>query len=331
VADWRQAARRAAKRHSLDPDIFERQINQESGFNPNARSPAGAQGIAQIMPGTAKGWGVDPLNPSQALDAAARNMAAYVRKYGSYENALRAYNAGPGNIKASRGFSETNNYVASILSGQTPKGSAMALGAAGSVTPGVSVPAQTFRGRVPTFDQAGYDKARKAAIVGQMLARRNPNSQLLRLGVASTTPPDPAAFQGTRDISETVPGYTTPGSSTTGLGTSVVPKGKSKLLELFWQGKGGIDVKNGQKVPQGFVSGHQDHVHVAAGPKTTIALGKLAQDMGLHVGENPAFGKVNPVHVQGSYHYKGEAIDVSGDPALMRRYARRVAQLYGIK
>jgi hypothetical protein len=148
--------------------------------------------------------------------------------------------------------------------------------------------------------------------------------------VATTAPPDLAAFQGTRGISETVPGYTTP-SSTTGSGTAAVPKGKSKLLELFWQGQGGIDVKNNQKVPQGFVSGHQDHVHVAAGPKTVVQLGKLAQDMGLHVGENPAFGAVHPVHTKTSYHYKGEAIDVSGDPALMRRYARRVAQLYGIK
>jgi cell wall-associated NlpC family hydrolase len=117
MADYRAMTRRAAQKYGLDPSIFERQINQESGFNPNARSPAGAAGIAQIMPATARGWGVDPMNPRQALDAAAKNMAGYVRQYGGYENALRAYNAGPGAIERSKSFPETNHYVATILGG----------------------------------------------------------------------------------------------------------------------------------------------------------------------------------------------------------------------
>ena len=101
MANWRKEARKAAKRHGLDPDVFEAQINQESRFNPGAKSPAGALGIAQLMPDTARGWGVDPMDPHAALDAAAKNMAAYVRQYGGYENALRAYNAGPGAIERS--------------------------------------------------------------------------------------------------------------------------------------------------------------------------------------------------------------------------------------
>jgi hypothetical protein len=115
-------------------------------------------------------------------------------------------------------------------------------------------------------------------------------------------------------------------TSRSGGGGGGVPKSGSQIKELFWQGKGGIDIKNGKRVPQGFVSGHTDHVHVAAGPKTTVRLGKVAQSMGLHVGENPHFGGVHPVHVQGSNHYKGEAIDVSGNPELMRRFAKRVAR-----
>jgi hypothetical protein len=73
-------------------------------------------------------------------------------------------------------------------------------------------------------------------------------------------------------------------------------------------------------------------VHVAAGPKTAVSLGKLAQDMGLNVGENPSFGsgKVGK-HATGSYHYRRQAIDVSGDPDLMRKYAQAVAKLYGVK
>jgi hypothetical protein len=103
------------------------------------------------------------------------------------------------------------------------------------------------------------------------------------------------------------------------------------LRELFYQGPGGIDVKNGQRQPLGFVSGHTDHVHVASGPKTVVELGRLAQSMGLNVGENPHFGGVDPVHVKTSYHYRGEAIDVSGSPDKMRAFARKVASLYHIK
>lgn len=120
MPDYRSIARREAESAGLDPNVFVRQIGAESGFNPNARSPAGAVGIAQIMPATAKGWGVDPSDPVASLRAAAKNMASYVRRYGSYENALRAYNAGPGNIAASRGFSETNRYVSNILGGHEP-------------------------------------------------------------------------------------------------------------------------------------------------------------------------------------------------------------------
>lgn len=106
--------------------------------------------------------------------------------------------------------------------------------------------------------------------------------------------------------------------------------GGGPLKELFWQGAGGINVKNGKIVPQGFVDGHTNHVHVASGPITTVRLGKLAQRMGLHVGENPSFGGVAPVHVTNSNHYSKRAIDVSGDPEKMRKYARRVAKMYGL-
>lgn len=107
-------------------------------------------------------------------------------------------------------------------------------------------------------------------------------------------------------------------------------KGKgSGVFELFYDPQGGW--KYGK--PIGAIGGHSDHVHVAAGPKTIVALGKLAQEMGLHVGENPHFGGVAPVHTTNSFHYKpgGEAIDVSGDTAKMAAYARRVRRLYGLK
>lgn len=114
-------------------------------------------------------------------------------------------------------------------------------------------------------------------------------------------------------------------------------KSHSPLLELIHNtGSGpGFGVKDGRKVNGSQVfadvwAGHKTHVHVAAGPKTVVQLGRLAQQMGLHVGENPHFGGVSPVHVPGSYHYKGEAIDVSGDPRKMNAYAQRVERLYGL-
>ncbi len=104
-----------------------------------------------------------------------------------------------------------------------------------------------------------------------------------------------------------------------------------QLKELFYNGPGGVNVDNGKRVPKGFVSGHTDHVHVAAGPKTVKTLARLAQDMGLTVRELAPFDKVDPVHTSGSYHYRKQAADISGDPRKMAEYSRRVARIYGIK
>lgn len=83
----------------ISPDYFVRQIYQESGFNPNAYSPAGAIGIAQFIPSTAAGLGINPYDPVQALRGAANLMGSYARQYGGdYAKALAAYNAGGGTV-----------------------------------------------------------------------------------------------------------------------------------------------------------------------------------------------------------------------------------------
>lgn len=92
--DYRAMARQDALDNGIDPDLFERQINQESGWNPNAISSAGAIGIGQFMPDTAQGLGINPWDPTQSLQGAARLMASYNRKYGDYSKALSAYNYG---------------------------------------------------------------------------------------------------------------------------------------------------------------------------------------------------------------------------------------------
>jgi len=120
-------ARQDAINAGISPDYFVRQINQESGFNPNAVSPAGAVGIAQFLPSTAAGLGFDPYNPIAALNGAAHLMANYSHNYGGdYAKALAAYNGGPGAVQnALNGCGaanwmnclpgETRNYIRTIM------------------------------------------------------------------------------------------------------------------------------------------------------------------------------------------------------------------------
>jgi soluble lytic murein transglycosylase-like protein len=99
--DYPAQARQDACEAGINPDTFARQINQESGFNPRALGPAGEQGIAQFMPSTAQGLGVDPWNAPEALKAAAHLMARYAQQYtGDVAKALAAYNAGSGTVAA---------------------------------------------------------------------------------------------------------------------------------------------------------------------------------------------------------------------------------------
>ena len=91
-------ARQDAVNAGINPTWFVKQIQQESGFDPNAVSPAGAIGIAQFMPATAESMGIDPHDPEASLKAAAHLDAANLAHYGSEEKALAAYNAGSGTV-----------------------------------------------------------------------------------------------------------------------------------------------------------------------------------------------------------------------------------------
>ena len=121
--DYYGAAVAAAERHNIPPELFLRLVRQESGFNPNAVSEAGAQGLTQLMPGTAEYLGVtDPFDPEQNLDGGARYLREQLDRFGRPDLALAAYNAGPGRVKEYGGippFKETQNYVRAIL-GSTP-------------------------------------------------------------------------------------------------------------------------------------------------------------------------------------------------------------------
>jgi hypothetical protein len=95
-SDYVAVARQAAASAGIPQEYFVRQINEESGFNPYARSWAGAVGIAQFEPSTAAGLGINPYDPVASLYGAANYMARLNKSYnGDYAKALAAYNAGP--------------------------------------------------------------------------------------------------------------------------------------------------------------------------------------------------------------------------------------------
>ncbi|UWQ44132.1 lytic transglycosylase domain-containing protein [Leisingera aquaemixtae] len=110
-------ARDAARQHGVPEDLFLRLVQQESNWNPNAKSHKGALGLAQLMPATARALGVNPTVPKQNLDGGARYLARQFRKFGSWRLALAAYNAGPDAVVKHGGvppYKETQNYVKKI-------------------------------------------------------------------------------------------------------------------------------------------------------------------------------------------------------------------------
>jgi soluble lytic murein transglycosylase-like protein len=110
-------ARDAARRHGVPEDLFARLVQQESNWNPRAKSGKGALGLAQLMPETARRLGADPLDPAENLNAGAKYLARQYREFGSWRLALAAYNAGPDAVKQYGGvppFAETRKYVLRI-------------------------------------------------------------------------------------------------------------------------------------------------------------------------------------------------------------------------
>jgi soluble lytic murein transglycosylase-like protein len=110
----------AAQRYGVEPALLHGLIEQESGFDPNAQSSAGAAGLTQLMPGTASSMGVaNPLDPTESIEGGARYLSQLMTQFGgNTADALAAYNAGPGAVQQYGGvppYSETQSYVAKVL------------------------------------------------------------------------------------------------------------------------------------------------------------------------------------------------------------------------
>ena len=119
-------AEQDASAAGISPQYFVRQINLESGFNPAAHSPSGAEGIAQFMPATAAGLGINPWDAIAALKAAAHLMASYAQSFGGdYAKALAAYNSGSATVRSAVSTcganwitclpAQTQHYIAIIM------------------------------------------------------------------------------------------------------------------------------------------------------------------------------------------------------------------------
>ncbi|PZS25849.1 MAG: lytic transglycosylase [Pseudonocardiales bacterium] len=107
----------AGAKYHVAPALLAAVAKVESGFDRSATSHAGARGLMQLMPGTARELGVDPTDPAQAIDGAARLLAGNLRKFGSVPLALAAYNAGAGAVQRYGGippYAETQSYVRKV-------------------------------------------------------------------------------------------------------------------------------------------------------------------------------------------------------------------------
>jgi len=112
---WAPAIEQAAAAAGIDPVLLAAVVRAESGFRPDAVSSAGAIGLAQLMPDTARQLGVDPHDPLENLSGGARFLAFTIERFGRVDLGLAAYNAGPARVAEGDIPTSTQAYVRRVL------------------------------------------------------------------------------------------------------------------------------------------------------------------------------------------------------------------------
>lgn len=200
AAYYQHLAGRAAQKYGLDPTVFKALVKQESGFNPNARSSAGAIGLGQFMPATAAGLGVNPNDPLQNLDGAAKYLAQNLKRTGGdIKAALSIYNSGRPDAYKDPSFAggQTYNYVRSILANAGSEGASV----------GSSASPQVSSSKTVTTPGVDNSQARASAISTFLKTNQDPVQFAL-------------AVRGLKDTPGTSTTTTSPGPSPAGSGGS---------------------------------------------------------------------------------------------------------------
>lgn len=316
----------ARKKYGISGEaLLAKLVKGESGDRMGAVSSAGARGKAQFIASTrnavVKRYGIDPW---RSTDEAVKAATIHLRGELGNAKGLEGYNPGDPNypkyilaqkVGDVRGQSGARN--------GRPDPAAMKKVAAGRVK---VTPVKATAGQESTDDTAALTDALLNRRKGETILKgylRNVQSGVYTSRTEDKITPGKVTTTGPKVI------RSKGGKPTIDLGKAAGKRGD--LLEVFYQGPNGFNVKNGSRVPQGFVKGHTGHVHVAAKTRDQIVrLAKLAQKLGLRPGEHPDYGGVAPVHATNSNHYADRAIDVTGDAKRLAEYARIVARRYGV-
>jgi soluble lytic murein transglycosylase-like protein len=159
----------AAALHGVDPDLVKAVIQTESRFNPRARSGAGAKGLMQLMPKTARSVGIeDPFDPRQNIFGGTKYLSQMMERFkGNTALALAAYNAGPGNVRRHRGmppFRETRGYVSKIAKLVADSDAAFSVPAYRAPAKKARVSSRSRRAGVKKASMSSRAKSRKARV-----------------------------------------------------------------------------------------------------------------------------------------------------------------------